>query len=231
MAANVRVLQRVELPTPAFSDRSDAGRALALVVAPEPDPDAFVLALPRGGVPVGQRIAAALGCRMQLVPVRKLPIPTSPEMGFGALTLDGTVTLNHAVMDRFGVTFGQAALVIEDVRRELERRAATYPGGGVLPDLAGGQVVLVDDGLATGYTMLATCEMVRRSDPSRLVVAVPVAPTHTLELIAEHCDELVCLIAQEGLQGFAVASFYERFPDLTDAEVIDAFSSDPQGVR
>jgi len=219
MVAELRVLDRVQWPTPTFSDRRSAGLALAKLLVTEPHPNAVVLALPRGGVPVGARLAEALQCPLSPVAVRKLPIPTSPEMGFGAVTLDGTVTLNHAVMRQFGITFGQSALVIDQVKDELKRRSEAYPGSRDLPHIEGRRVYVVDDGLATGYTMLATAEMVRSRDPAEVIVAVPVAPVSTLELVAEHCDRLVCLVAQESGSQFAVASFYVSFPDLADAEV------------
>jgi putative phosphoribosyl transferase len=216
--STVTIIERLDRPRTAFQDRSDAGRVLAESVVTAPDPEAVVLALPRGGVPVGAAIADALGCEMRPVAVRKLPIPTSPEMGFGAVTLDGTVTLNHAVMREHGVSIGQAALVTEQVRAEIARRAEAYPGAAELPRISGRRVFVVDDGLATGYTMIATCEMVRHQEPSELIVAIPVAPLPTVDLVSNHCDELICLIGQAG-GGFAVASFYRSFADLTDEEV------------
>lgn len=219
MAEAVRVVQRTDRVWPAFADRDDAGRALASLVAPVPDPEAVVLALPRGGVPVAAHVAAALRCELRPVAVRKLPIPTSPEMGFGAVTLDGTVTLNHAVMRSFGISVGQAALVTEHVRAEVARRAALYPGADDLPPLDGRRVLLVDDGLATGYTMIASAEMVRNREPRSVEVVVPVAPASAIEVVSHHCDSLLCLVGFEG-ESFAVASFYASFPDLTDDEVI-----------
>lgn len=219
MAADVRVLQRTDRGWAAFADRSDAGRVLAAQVAREPDHMAVVLALPRGGVPVGVEVAAALGCELRPVAVRKLPLPSSPEMGFGAVTVDGTTALNHAVMRRFGVTMGQAAIVTEQVRQEVIRRAHLYPGAEELPLLTGRRVIIVDDGLATGYTMIATAEMVRHQDPGVVEVAIPCAPASAVEAVSHHCDALLCLVVS-GADSFAVASFYESFPDLTDEEVV-----------
>lgn len=214
----VRIIERVDRPRTAFADREAAGRRLAEEVADAADARAVVLALPRGGVPVAVPVAGRLGCELRPVAVRKLPIPTSPEMGFGAVTLDGTVTLNHEVMRTHGISVGSAALVVEQVQAEVVRRAQAYPGAKELPTLGGRRVVIVDDGLATGYTMIAACEMVRHHEPASLTVAVPVAQMPTVDIVAEHCDGLVCLIGQRG-GGFAVASFYGSFPDLSDDEV------------
>lgn len=212
------VLTRVDTPRVTFVDREDAGSQLARVLVPQPDPDAVVLALPRGGVPVAVPVAAALGCELRPVAVRKLPLPTSPEMGFGAVTLQGTAMLNQDVMREFGVSMEQAGKIAEEVRGEVARRAGTYPGAAELPFIRGRRVFLVDDGLATGYTAIAACAMIRRLEPAELIVAVPVAPMNTIELVSRSCDEVVCLLGQTG-SGFAVASFYRFFPDLTDDEV------------
>jgi len=217
------IRERVTWPRPAFADREAAGRELAAALGIGPDPRAVVLALPRGGVPVAAAIADALRRPLQVFAVRKLPLPDSPEMGFGAVTADGTVTLNHAVMRQFGVGMGEAALITDRVRAEVKRRAKLY-GAEESPLLTGRRVFLVDDGLATGYTMVAACEAARRAGASEIVVAVPVAHAASVELVSQHCDSLACLIVQEGA-GFAVASFYERFPDLTDHEVLEVLAA------
>jgi putative phosphoribosyl transferase len=214
----LNILSRVSAPRPAFSDRAEAGRMLAELLVASPDPRAAVLVLPRGGVPVGEPVAAALGCSLTPFAVRKLPIPSAPEMGFGAVTLDGTVTLNHAVMRSFGISIGQASVIAEKVKAEVARRAQAYPGAESVPRLDGRRVFIIDDGLATGYTMIAAAEAVRQREPAELVIAVPVAPISALLAVAEHCDRAVCMIAQES-GSFAVASFYQNFPDLDDDEV------------
>lgn len=221
LPAEISIVERTDRVWPAFRDRTDAGRVLGGALALEIDPDAFVLALPRGGIPVAVPVALALGCEIRSVGVRKLPIPTSPAMGFGAVTVDGTVTLNHAVMRDFGVSVGQAALITEEARREATRRAATYPGASELPPVEGRRVVLIDDGLTTGYTVIATAEMVRHHDPSSIEVAVPVAPESAIEAVSHHCDRILCLIAS-ATADFSVASFYAQFPELTDDEIVAA---------
>lgn len=214
------VVERVAWPYRAFADRTDAGRALTRLIDPRRDPEAVVLALPRGGVPVARPLAESLGVEVTPMPVRKMPIPTSPEMGFGAVTLDGTMVLNERAVAGHDIDELTVARVVEEVRHEIERRARLYPGGHPLPDFEGRAVWLVDDGLATGYTMLAAARMARARNPSRLVMAVPVAASAALGLLAPQLTAAYCLIEQESVP-FAVASFYADFRDLTDEEVVD----------
>jgi putative phosphoribosyl transferase len=215
-------------PVLRYRDRADAGRRLAEWIAPRPDPRAVVFALPRGGIPVARALADALGCELRPALVRKLPIPSDPEMGFGAVTVDGTVTLNHDVMRVFGITPEVAETVATEVRAEVERRGSVYPGGWPLPSLGGHRVWMVDDGLATGYSMLASLQMLRKHGAGWLGVTVPCSPIDSLARIEPLTDETWCLIAQRG-RGFAVASFYADFHDLSDAEVTGVLGKDAVG--
>ena len=218
MGAEVHVGQRVEWPVALFRDRAGAGRALAEWICPPPDPNAVVYALPRGGVPVGRLLAEALGCELRPALVRKLPIPTDPEMGFGAVTVDGTVRLNEPVVEAYGIRRDRIPSIVEHVRLEVERRGAVYPGGWPMPHLAGRSVWLVDDGLATGISVLAAAEMLRARAPASLAIAVPCSPADTITKLAHDVDAIWCLVEQTG-HPFAVASFYRDFHDLDDAEV------------
>lgn len=218
MSARVHVGRRVVFATPVFRDRAAAGDALAAFVAPRRDPSSAVFALPRGGVPVARPLADALECPLLPVLVRKLPIPENPEMGFGAVTLDGTLAINERVRRAWGVGEAETRTIAEDVRAELQRRAQAYPDGEAAGDLAGRRVYLVDDGLATGYTALAAADMLAARGPAAVVLAVPCAPTDSLRSLAGHVTEAYCVYEQT-TPPFAVASFYESFPDLTDAEV------------
>jgi putative phosphoribosyl transferase len=202
-------------------DRADAGRALAGWIDPLPDPDAVVFALPRGGIPVGRPLADLLGCELRPALVRKLPIPSNPEMGFGAVAADGTVRLNQAVIESFRISRDTADRVVAQVRGEVERRGTAYPGGWPLPDMSGRCVWLVDDGLATGLTMLAAADMLRAHQVARVTVAIPCSPADSLTRVAAEVDDVWCLVSQAG-HPFAVASFYADFHDLTDAEVREA---------
>lgn len=215
----VRIARRVTRPSPVFAERHEAGAELARFIAPKPDPEALVLALPRGGVPVARPLADSLGCDLRPVLVRKLPVPDSPEAGFGAVTIDGHVVLNEPAVAMWGISTAEVHAVVDEVRRELERRAGAYPGGWPLPDMRGRHVFLVDDGLATGYSMIAAAKMARDASPSSITLAVPVAPADTLRSIARHFDDAYCLMLQAA-PPFAVASFYRDFHDLDDAEVV-----------
>lgn len=214
-----RIERRVTRASPVFADRLEAGAELLRFMAPEPDPDALVLALPRGGVPVARPLADSLGCDLRPVLVRKLPVPDSPEAGFGAVTIDGHVVLNEPAAAMWGISEAQIAAVVDEVRQELERRAGAYPGGWPLPDMRGRHVFLVDDGLATGYSMIAAAKMARDADPASITLAVPVAPADSLRSIARHVDHAYCLMLQAA-PPFAVASFYRDFHDLRDDEVV-----------
>lgn len=218
---DIHIGERVVRPQPVFSDRRAAGDALAAFMAPGPGADALVLALPRGGVLVGEALARGLKARLEAAVARKLPVPWSPEMGFGAVACDGSLVLNRALREELGLSCVEVERIAERVRAEVRRRVRLYTGREAPPEVAGRSVVLTDDGLATGYTMLAAAEMVRRGGPRRMVLGVPVSPADSLEEVAPSFDEVWCLVVQEA-PPFAVASFYEDFHDLSDEEVIAA---------
>lgn len=202
-----------------FRDRTEAGRQLAARLLSYRGRDALVLGIARGGVVVGAPIAEALQAELDVIAPRKLPIPFNPEAGFGAITEDGTIHLNPTLVRALGLTEHEIQEIAADVLAEVRRRVARYRGDRPPPMVKDRTVILVDDGLATGYTMLAAIQSVRKGAPARLVVAVPVSPISTLRAIEPHADELICLIAQE-TEVFAVANFYDDFRDLQDEEVI-----------
>jgi putative phosphoribosyl transferase len=210
--------ERVPDAYTAFADRAEAGRKLAQFLHLKPDNNAIVLALPRGGIPVGAALAQVLDCPLEPVFVRKLAIPFSPEAGFGAVALDGTVVLNDALVKDLRLPRAVIDSVVRDTRDEIQRRAASYAAESEATDVAGRDVYVVDDGLASGYTALAAERMIRRSDPSSLTLAVPTSPADTLDVVAPWYDATWCMIVQTQTP-FAVASFYEDFHDLSDDEV------------
>ena len=216
--ALIEVARRVRIPRPVFHDRLHAGRRLAEFMDALPESDAVVLGIPRGGVLVAAPIADALSASLGVVLVRKLPVPASPETGFGAVTIDGSVVLNDKLITYFGVTTGQIDRIVAETRRELLHRSELYSGPDGVPDLSHRSVCLVDDGLATGYTVLAAAQMLRKQNPRSLTLAVPCSTENTLEIVRPHFNRIYCLVAQQS-SPFAVASFYERFPDLPDREV------------
>jgi putative phosphoribosyl transferase len=177
-----------------------------------------VLGIPRGGVPVGWEISKVLGCPLDVVVPRKLPVPWSPEMGFGAILPDGTRVLNEELMPGLGISEAEIEAISDEVLQEVRRRTQVYRGNRPAPELAGRVVILVDDGLATGYTMIAAARGVRNQSPESVVVAVPVTPRMTLPAVEEVADRVLALHVSDAIM-FAVASFYESFPDMSDAEV------------
>jgi putative phosphoribosyl transferase len=202
-----------------FRDRWEAGRCLAARLRAYQGLNALVLGIARGGVVVGAPIAEELQAELEVIAPRKLPIPVNPEAGFGAIAEDGTLQLNSALVRALGLSDEEIREIATKVLAEVRRRIERYRGDRPPPTVSGRVVILVDDGLATGYTMLAAIRSVKKGAPARLVVAVPVSPLSTLRRIEPHVDELQCLIAQEA-DVFAVANFYEDFRDIPDEDVI-----------
>lgn len=203
-----------------FRDRSHAGQVLARELGAYRDrPDVVVLALPRGGVPVGIEIAHALHASLDIFLVRKLGVPGYEELAMGAIASGGTSVLNAAVVHQLRITSEQIHQVTESEQRELERREAAFRRGRAVPSAAGRICILVDDGLATGSTMRAAVMALRKQNPARIVVAVPVASADTCEEFKHIADEIVCLYTPEPFD--AVGRWYDDFAQLTDEEVRD----------
>jgi predicted phosphoribosyltransferase len=203
-----------------FKDRIHAGELLAKKLWKYKGEDAIVLAIPAGGVPVGYRIAVDLQLPLDLIVVRKLPIPYSPEAGFGALTTDGTVVLNEPLVGELGLTKEEIDMYASARMREVKERLRKFRGDRPFTDLKEKIAIIVDDGLASGYTMTAAILSVRKQLPRRIVVAVPTAHLGALEKISAYADEIICLNIRSGFL-FAVADAYLKWYDLDDSEVID----------
>ncbi len=208
------------MPPVLYKDRAQAGELLAAELARRRPKDPIVLGIPRGGVPVGEPAAKALDCPLDVIVLRKIPIPWSPEAGFGAVTLDKTVVLNERLVSQERITRAMIEEGVKEVYKEVLRRDRVYRGGRPFPALKGKTAVIVDDGLASGFTMLAAVKYAKSRGASRVVVASPVSSDTAYALLEPKCDELVALHVDHGLW-FAVASFYERFPDMDDSEVIE----------
>jgi len=177
----------------------------------------LVLALPRGGVPVGFEVARALGAPLDLFLVRKLGVPGQEELAMGAIAEGGVRILNHAVLDIVDVEDEEIERVAAREEAELRRRATEYRGERAEPEVRGRTVVLVDDGLATGSTMRAAAAAIRQRGPAELIVAVPVAARETCDLLEREVDAVECLRTPEPFH--AVGIWYDRFDQTSDEEV------------
>jgi putative phosphoribosyl transferase len=203
-----------------FKDRPDAGTKLADEIRlGKNDKDPIVLGIPRGGIAVGYPVAVKLDCPLEPITLRKLPIPQNDQMGFGAVTLNKKVMLNKRLIDAGYVAKNEIDAIVDEVYEEVLRRDRLYRGSRPFPDLKGRTVVIVDDGLATGFTMLAAINFAKDKHALKIVCAVPVAHDNAYDLVSREVDSLICLHIDRGYS-FAVASFYRSFPDMEDREVI-----------
>jgi putative phosphoribosyl transferase len=201
-----------------FSDRSQAGRILARKLhAYAGREDVIVLALPRGGVPVGFEVAEALEAPLDIFVVRKLGVPGQEELAMGAIASGGGRVISPDIVRACGVSDRQIETVIAAERAELERREASYRGDRPALDVRGKVVILVDDGLATGSSMRAAIGALRPRLPARIIVAVPVAPRSTTRQFGSIADEVVCAVTPEPFH--AVGEWYENFAQVGDDEV------------
>jgi putative phosphoribosyl transferase len=201
-----------------FRNRADAGRVLAGLLSQYANrDDVLVLALPRGGVPVGYVIAGALDVPLDVFLVRKLGVPGHQELAMGAIATGNVLVLNEEVIRTLGITPDLVDTVATEEQRELQRRERAYRDDRPPPNVQGRVVILVDDGLATGATMLAAATAVRSLQPSRLVVAVPVASPETCNEFRAKVDEIICAKTPEPF--YAVGFWYEDFEQITDDEV------------
>lgn len=203
-----------------YADRKDAGRQLAERLAKYArHPNAVVLALPRGGLPVGYEVAKALGLPLDVFLVRKLGAPMQPELAMGAIASGGARVLNPQVIGGMGITEEEIARIEQEERRELQRRERAYRGDRPWPDMAARTALLTDDGLATGASMRAAVQALRAQGAQRIVVAVPTAPADTAEGFREIADEMVCPYTPSPF--YAVGNSYRDFRQTTDEEVAD----------
>ena len=202
-----------------FEDRRDAGRQLAERLASYAEERPVVFALPRGGVPVGAEVSRSLGAPLDVIVSRKLGAPGQPEFGIGAVTPGGVRVLNERAVRALGIEEDYLQMVSTRELAEAERRLRLFRGEGrPYPDLEGRTAILVDDGLATGVTARASLLALRRMNPQRLVLAVPVCAVQTAELLRPETDELICLLAPADLE--AVGLWYRNFEQTSDEEVV-----------
>jgi putative phosphoribosyl transferase len=201
-----------------FVDRVDAGRRLAARLKHLQGESVVVLGLPRGGVPVALEVAQALDAPLDVIVVRKLGVPFQPELGMGAIGEDGVRIVNDDVVQMAGVSDREFAAVEDRERAELERRARRFRGDRSRTELDGRTAVIVDDGVATGSTARAACQVARARGAARVVLAVPVAPPGWTERMGADADELIALETPEPF--FAIGEFYADFSQTSDEEVV-----------
>lgn len=205
-----------------FADRVEAGVRLAQALDCFRGPDVVVLGLPRGGVPVARQVADALGVPLDVVVVRKLGAPSHPELAMGAIGEGGVRVVSPDIVRSVGATDGDIADVEAFERAELERRALRFRGDRTRADVTGKTAIVVDDGIATGASARAACQVVRALGAARIVLATPVAPPGLERRLADVADEFVFL--DQPRRFVAVGQFYRDFDQTTDAEVIAALS-------
>ncbi len=205
--------------TPIFENRFDAGRKLAEKLLEYRNKSVLVLGIPNGGVAVGLSVALALNADLDLIISRKIPLPLSPEGGFGSVTDDGTTILNEKVVKQAGLSQQQITYQVNKVRANIRQRSLLYHGDKAPLPTAGRTIIIVDDGLASGYTMRAAIASLRHRRPQKIIAAVPVGPENAVEEIKKVADHVVaCAIGTEPV--FYVADYYRYWHDVADNEVI-----------
>lgn len=208
-----------------YQDRSEAGQVLARdlnKIRFETRP--VVLAIPNGGIPVGVEIAKSLDAELDAIIVRKLQVPGNPEAGFGALTSQGSLLLNEKLVRSIGLKQTQIDMVVKQTQDQIEKRKADYRGLVGIVEPSEKDVILVDDGIASGYTMMAAIESVRSLAPNSITVVAPTASSSAAHLVGGEVSVLVCPRIESGFI-FAVANAYKNWYDVPDSEVIDILES------
>lgn len=198
-----------------FVDRRDAGRRLAAALAHLRDRRPIVIAVPRGGVVVGHEVATHLGAPLDVIVPRKLRAPFNPELAIGAVAEGGAVFIDEGIARGIGAPYLEQEIAAQ--RAEIARRVRVYRGDRAVAPVDGRVAIVVDDGIATGATMIAALRAVRASEPARLVAAVPVAPAEGIARLAREADEVVCLAAPAVFH--AVGQFYQNFAQVDDRQV------------
>ena len=204
---------------PVFRDREEAGELLGRFLAGFPGlDDPLACPIPSGGVPIGIAVARAVGCPVRAVIVRKVQVPGNTESGFGAVAWDGRVFLNEALLDGLGLSPAQVEAAVGKAKRSVRERVERFgPGAGPAPGFGGRSCILLDDGLASGFTMAAACGALRPLGPKRIIVAVPTGSLAAVRRVALVADEVICLNIRTG-PCFAVADAYEEWYDIADGD-------------
>jgi putative phosphoribosyl transferase len=209
-----------------FTNRVEAGQRLATALKDVAVKDGIVLAIPRGGVVVGYEVAEALNLPLDVIIPRKIGAPGNPEYAIGAITEDGTLILDENVIAYMNVPSDYVERESENQRLEIQRRMRLYRQNAPYPNLKGRDVIVVDDGIATGSTMKAALSSVKNRGANTVVAAVPVGPPSTIEELKTQADHVVCLFTPESF--YAIGEFYDDFSQTMDEEVIDLLKRNRQ---
>lgn len=213
-----------------FENRDDAGRLLAEKLIKYKSSDAIVFGIPSGGVPVASEIANTLNLQMDLIIVRKIQMPYNPEAGFGAIGPGGEIILNEGLLNQLCLTEEEIKAQIKKTMDVIKKRNQLFRGEKPFPDLKDKIVIVVDDGLASGYTMLAAIKFIKRKIPQKIIVAVPTGSDRTVSFILPEIDELICLNVRSRFP-FAVADAYKKWYDISDEEVLDIIKTVSKNSR
>ena len=202
-----------------FKDRDEAGRLLAERLVKYKDSNGIIFGIPSGGVPIAREISIALNLPVDLIIARKIQIPYNPEAGFGAMGPDEETVFNKRLLNQIGLTEDEVSVQTKKTMSVVKKRNDLFRGDKPYPSLKDKTIIITDDGLASGYTMLAAVRFVKKTKPEKVVVAVPTGSKNTVDFILHEVDELVCLNVRGGYS-FAVAEAYRNWYDMTDEEVI-----------
>jgi putative phosphoribosyl transferase len=225
MESNIIDLPELRDRTHIFESRTHAGQILAPMLEIEDKQTGIILAVPAGGLPVGAALAEKTGLELDVAVVSKITLPWNTEAGYGAVAFDGTVELNKDLVSSVNLTAEDVEKGIEDTTAKVVRRTAKLRGGLPFPDLGNRTAILVDDGLASGFTMRVAVKALRKAGAGRIVVAVPTAHLHSAETIARQVEKLYCANIRGGFS-YAVASAYQSWSDIAEedaAELLEGF--------
>jgi putative phosphoribosyl transferase len=222
---NVYHLEHLNEETRVFRDRNDAGNILADMLSGVVDSNALILGIPAGGVPVAAVIAKRLGLALDVAVVSKITLPWNTEAGYGAVAFDGTIGLNEPLIKRIGLSRDLVNEGIDNTSRKVKRRMRLLRGDGGSPDLEQKTIVLVDDGLASGFTMLVALEAVSHFDVKQVLVAVPTGRLESIRKIVDRAETVFCANIRSG-RVFAVADAYKEWSDVNERSLLSVLQKD-----
>jgi putative phosphoribosyl transferase len=202
-----------------FRDRTHAGTVLAGLLTDYAHPETVILALPNGGIPVGMEIARELGCKFDLLFVSKITPSFNTETGYGSVSESGTITINEQFVKQYAITPENVKRDTDRTREKINRRMKTYRMDEERPEIKGGTVIIVDDGIASGYTMINAIQTVKDREGGKVITAVPTAPKSTYEYIQSKVDGIICPDIRD-VSRFAVADAYENWYDISFDEAM-----------